>query len=142
VPTKGLLLDTGPLVAYLDPDEINHAWVCQEMNDHEGPLITCEPVLTEAFFLLRNHVHQVVALEKILLDATIDFSFSLQKEIQPVTVLQRRYREIAMSLADACLVRLSELYPRLNVLTLDSDFRIYRRNKRDLIPCLFPPTPG
>jgi len=50
VPNKGLVLDTGPLVAYLDPDERYHGWVCGQMSQIDGPLISCEPVLTEAFF--------------------------------------------------------------------------------------------
>ena len=139
MPNKGWLADSGPLVAYLDPDEQNHGWVCEQMSQSDGPLISCEAVLTEAFFLLRHYAPQVTALEKMLLDGMIECSFSLQKELRPVIGLQRRYREIPMSLADACIVRLSELYPVLPVLTLDSDFRIYRRNKRDLIPCLMPP---
>ena len=139
MPNKGLLLDSGPLVAYLDPDEQNHGWVCEQMSQNDGPLISCQAVLTEAFFLLRQYAPQVTALEKMLLDGMIEFSFSLQKELRPVIALRRRYREIPMSLADACVVRLSELCPLLPVLTLDSDFRIYRRNKRDLIPCLIPP---
>ena len=139
MPNKGVLLDTGPLVAYLDPDEENHGWVCEQMSQIDGPLITCESVLTEAFFLLRHYAPQVAALEKLLLDGMIEFSFSLKKELRSVMALRRRYREIPMSLADACLVRLSELYPELAILTLDSDFRVYRRNKRDLIPYLMPP---
>ena len=139
MPNKGLLLDSGPLVAYLDRHEQNHDWVCEQMSQNDGRLITCEAVLTEAFFLLRHYAPQVTALEKMLLDGMIEFSFSLQIELQPVIALRRRYREIPMSLADACVVRLSELYPILPVFTLDSDFRVYRRNKRDLIPCLIPP---
>ena len=53
--------------------------------------------------------------------------------------LLRRYRNVPMSLADACLVRLSELYGDCAVLTLDSDFRIYRRHGRQVIPVLAPP---
>ena len=138
MPNKGLVLDTGPLVAYLDPDERYHGWVCGQMSQIDGPLISCEPVLTEAFFLLRHYTPQVTALEKLLLDGMIELSFSLNKELRSVIALRRRFREVPMSLADACLVRLSELYPELAVLTLDSDFRVYRKNRRDLIPCLLP----
>ena len=141
MPIKGLLLDTGPLVAYLDPDEQNHAWVSDQLSQIDGPLISCEPVVTEAFFLLRHHALQVAALEKLLLDGMIELSFSLRKELRPVIALRRRFREVPMSLADACLVRLSELHPALAVLTLDSDFRVYRRNRRDLIPCIMPSNP-
>jgi predicted nucleic acid-binding protein len=49
-----------------------------------------------------------------------------------------RYSSIPMSLADACLVRMSELEPRATVISLDSDFKIYRRNRRQVIPVLLP----
>lgn len=44
-----------------------------------------------------------------------------------------RYGDVPMSLADACLVRLAELCPQSSVLTLDSDFLIYRKNGRQVI---------
>jgi len=49
-----------------------------------------------------------------------------------------RYQSVPMSFADACLVRMSELWPKTPVFTLDSDFRIYRRNKRQSIPLIAP----
>lgn len=52
----------------------------------------------------------------------------------------RRYADVPMSLADACLVRMSELSDDASVLTLDSDFRIYRRLGRQAIPLLTPRT--
>ena len=134
-----MLLDTGPLVAYLDPDDRNHAWACSLFEESTGPLITCEPVLAEAFFLLRKHLPQVNALEEMLWDGAFNLSFSLAREARSIVQLRRNYRNVPMSLADACLVRLSELHPKLSLITFDSDFQVYRRNKRQLIPIVTPP---
>lgn len=139
MPTEGFLLDTGPLVAYLASDDRDHAWACSLFDATSGPLITCEPVLTEAFFLLRAHPPHVAALEQMLCDDVFDISFSLADEAHSVVALRRNYQNVPMSLADACMVRLSEMHPKLSLLTLDSDFQIYRRHKRQLISIVTPP---
>ena len=57
--------------------------------------------------------------------------------------LLRRYASLPMDLADACLVRLSELHADSVVFTIDSEFRdVYRRNGRQVIPTLLPPRRG
>jgi predicted nucleic acid-binding protein len=133
-----LLVDTGFLAAYLLPDEQHHGWACAVMEKCRGALITCEPVLTEAFFLLRALRPQAAALEEMLLNGVFDVSFSFAHECRHVVALRRSYRDVPMSLADACLVRLPELHPKFPVLTLNSDFRFYRRNKRQMIPIIAP----
>ncbi len=50
----------------------------------------------------------------------------------------RRYQSVPMSIADACLVRMSEIYTQSSVITLDSDFRIYRKNRNQEIPVIMP----
>jgi predicted nucleic acid-binding protein len=75
----------------------------------------------------------------MLWDGRFNLSFSLASEARAIVHLRRSYRNVPMSLADACLVRLSELHPKLSLITFDSDFHIYRRNKRQLIPIIAPP---
>lgn len=135
----GVLLDTGPLVAYLAADETHHAWVTAQLARLTGAIFTCEAVLGEAFFLLRHHPRHLASLRAMVADGVFDLSFHLQTETAAVTRLQARYADVPMSLADACMVRLSELHPQLPLLTLDGDFHIYRRNLRQLIPLLAPP---
>jgi hypothetical protein len=65
--------------------------------------------------------------------------FQLSEHSGEVLELVERYANIPMSLADACLVRMSELIPNAVVFTLDSDFRIYCRHRRQRIPLLIPP---
>jgi len=65
-------------------------------------------------------------------------TFNLEDEIEPVATLMEKYSDVPMSLADACLVRMTETVSNPLVITTDSDFRIYRRHSRKIIPCLLP----
>lgn len=133
-----VIVDTGPLVAFLHRCETHHSWAREQFHRFGAPLITCEPVLTEASFVhhrLGGEVSQVTAL---VLTGAILTPFSLESEAAAVSQLLRRYASVPMSLADACLVRMAELNPGSSVLTLDSHFRIYRMHDRRVIPALMP----
>lgn len=136
--SRGILLDTGPLVAYLADDEQHHEWATEQFRQHDGPAITCEAVISEAWFLLRNQPRHLARLQAMLADGVFDLSFHLENEAVPIVKMMSRYSDVPMSLADACLVRLSEMHPKLPLLTLDSDFQIYRRHGRQMIPVLCP----
>lgn len=66
------------------------------------------------------------------------FLMRIQDQLADLRPLMKRYRNRPISLADACLVRLSELHPRGRIFTLDSDFLIYRRHGNKVIPVLMP----
>ena len=68
----------------------------------------------------------------------LDVAFDVEDEVDRLIELQRTYANVPMSLADACLVRMTELHARSRVLTTDSDFNIYRRNRRQVIPLCAP----
>jgi predicted nucleic acid-binding protein len=132
------VLDTGPLVSVLDPRLRHHFWAVEHWKRLRPPLLTCEPVLTEATFLLRREGHDADTLFTLLESGAIRIALAVEKERADLKALMRRYRNRPMSLADACLVRLSELHPAAEVFTLDSDFRIYRRHGNKVIPVLMP----
>ena len=100
-----------------------------------SPLLTCEPVLTEAAFLLQREGCGADALFVLLERGVIRIALDVQQEQVHLRALMHRYRNRPMSLADACLVRLAEIHPAGEVFTLDSDFRIYRRNENRVFPC-------
>ena len=102
------------------------------------PLLTCEPVLTEACFLLGHNGGDPVRILRALNNGTLEIGFQLAPEAGPLETLMRRYQDTPMSLADACLVRLSERETNCRVFTLDSDFKLYRRNSRQVIPLIAP----
>jgi uncharacterized protein len=137
--TEGLgLLDTGPLVSFLASGLRHHAWAVEQWKRLSPPLLTCEPVLTEAAFLLKREGRDTDALFVLLERGVIRIALAVEKEQADLRALMRRYRNRPMSLADACLVRLSELHTAAEVLTLDSDFRIYRRHGNMVIPVRMP----
>ena len=131
------MIDTGPLVALLDRRDHQHAWVKQQLAKIPAPLHTCEAVLTEACFLSRNLAGGQQAVMGLLQRGFLSLSFSLGEEASAIQSLLLRYADVPMSLADACLVRMMELESGI-LLTLDSDFQIYRMKGRAVIPVLIP----
>jgi len=135
-----VVVDTGPIVALLDDDDDHHDWAVAQFARLRPPLLTCEAVLTEASFLIAR-VGQNASLVTALVDHGVLLVVPLfNKESAAITRLVRRYANVPMSLADACLVRLVELTPQAMLFTVDSDFEIYRQKGRSVIPLLAPPT--
>jgi predicted nucleic acid-binding protein len=132
------LLDTGPLVTFLAAGLEHHDWVCEQWKRLRPPLLTCEPVLTEAAFLLKREGRETDALFELLERGVVQVGLEVKNQLADLRALMRRYRDRPMSLADACLVRLAELHPGSAVLTLDADFRVYRRHGNKVIPVLMP----
>ena len=102
------------------------------------PLLTCEAVIAEALFLLRRGGIDPDGLLNLISRGVIVLDFSLAAEILVIQQLMKTYRNIPMSLADACLVRMAEIHEHSKVMTLDSDFVVYRKSRRKVIPLLRP----
>lgn len=113
-------------------------WAVEQWKRLSPPLLTCEPVLTEAAFLLKREGCETDSLFALLDRGVIRVALAVQEEQADLRTLMRRYRERPMSLADACMVRLSEVHPSGEVFTLDSNFQIYRRHGNKVIPTLMP----
>ena len=133
-----ILLDTGPLVALIDRRDYYHSWVTTELATIQPPLLSCEAVLSEAWFLLRRVSNGRETLVGLLKSQQILVAFQLNEEVESITDLLTRYLSVPISLADASLVRMAELYPGSFVLTLDTDFVIYRKHKNQPIPVIMP----
>jgi predicted nucleic acid-binding protein len=132
---KGIA-DTGFIVAFARHNDEYHAWAVDLGKRLTEPLLTCEAVLAEAAFHLESASYVLSLLQDELLRVAFDCSRSLPQ----LRELALRYANRKPDLADLCLVRMSELYPRHSVITVDeSDFRVYRRNKREIIPLICPP---
>ena len=135
---KRLIVDTGPIVALLNANDAHHGWTRKILDRVEPPMVTCEAVISEACFLLHRINHGQDAVLDLVSREVITISFSLGAEHASVRKLMARYSSVPMSVADACLVRMSELDDKATVLTLDSDFGVYRRNRRQAIPTIRP----
>lgn len=135
---RRVLLDTGPLVALLNRRDKHHAWATLQWADAEPPFLTCEAVLSEACFLLRAAPDGQHAVLELLRRRAVEVAFHLEEHLEPVARLMGKYATVPMSLADACLVRMADAYPESAVLTLDSDFLLYRKSGRRVVPVIMP----
>jgi len=133
-----VLLDTGPLVSFLAAGLQHSEWVVEQWRRLRPPMLTCEPVLTEAAFLLKREGVDTDPLFALLERGVIRIALEMEDHLADLRTLMRRYRDRPMSLADACLVRLAELHKDSVIFTLDADFRIYRRHGNKVIPVLMP----
>lgn len=132
-----LILDTGPWVALLCRDERHHAWARAQFSRAQT-LLTCEAVVAETCFLLARAGFDPGRALQLVERGIVRIAMTLSDEISPVRSLFERYDNVPASLADACLIRLSELFEPCCILTLDGDFRIYRRHGRKAIPLIVP----
>jgi uncharacterized protein len=130
------IADTGLLVAMARDNDQHHDWAADIGEQIEWPALTCEAVLAETAFHLRSS-EEVIGM---LRDNVVRVAFDCESHLDSLYDLARRYANRHPDLADLCLIRMSELYPRHMVLTTDeADFRVYRRNKREVIPLICPP---
>ena len=132
------IIDTGPLVAYLDRSDRHHGWAKEIFMRITRPLLTCEAVIAEGIFLLGRGRMDPDGLLDLIGRGLVVPEFRLMEETESVGKLMKTYRNIPMSLADACLVRMAEIYDHSEIMTLDSDFAIYRKSRRKVIPLLQP----
>ena len=132
---KGIA-DSGFLVAFVNPGDTHHQWVLHLAAQITEPLLTCEAVLAETAF----HLQDIVLVLAMLQDGLVCLAFDCNDHLPQLTTLTQRYRDRQPDLADLCLIRMSELFPKHSVITVDrADFRVYRRNKRDASPLITPP---
>ena len=130
------LVDASYVVALLSRRDSHHAWAAAEAPRHPPPWHTCDAVLSEAFHLLGQRGGP--GLTALLRRGSVLVAFDLADDLDAVLRLMEKYTSVPMSLADACLVRMTETLPRAVILTTDSDFRTYRRHSRQIVPCITP----
>lgn len=127
---------SSPLSGRTEP---HHRWVAERIKELEAPLLVCEAVLAEAMFLLRRDSRAQDALFGLLQNEALRLAFQIEEHLEALRALLRKYRDTPMSLADACVVRMAEIHERHAVLTLDSDFLVYRKHGRMPITIISPP---
>ncbi|HYA24615.1 MAG TPA: PIN domain-containing protein [Terriglobales bacterium] len=131
------IADTGFIVAFGNRNDRHHDWALDVAQRVNTPFLTCEAVLAEAAF----HLSSVAYVLTLVNDGLLQVGFNLADNFEQLATLARKYRDQKPDLADLCLVRMSEIYPRHVIVTVDErDFRTYRRNKRDMIPLICPPS--
>jgi predicted nucleic acid-binding protein len=133
-----ILVDTGPIVALLNRQDRYHRWTTDQMAILRPPLHTCESVLSEGCFRLQQAGLDASGIFELIDRKVLVISFELKTEFSRVADLMRKYSNLPIDLADACLVAMAEKIPETRVLTLDGDFLIYRTLARQIIPVILP----
>jgi uncharacterized protein len=135
---RTVLIDSGPIVAALRKRDQHHDWARAQFEATTESFLTCEGVISESLFLLERAPGGKTSLCSLLERAIIVSDFSFHHQLSETLRLIRRYQDTPMSFADACLVRMAELRDEVTIFTTDSDFQIYRKSSRKVIPLLIP----
>jgi predicted nucleic acid-binding protein len=133
---QNVIIDSCTLVALLDPCDQHHHWARNAVAQLSLPWLTCEAVAVETFFLLDQSQGRLFG--QLLRDGRVRVTYGLHDGAEPILDLMDKYADVPMSLADACLVRMTETLPDPVIVTTDTDFKIYRRHSRQVVPCLIP----
>lgn len=126
---KPVLLDTGVIVALLDSSEKTHRACAEAIHAAVAPLITCEAVIAESCYLLRNYPGAPEAIMDNVAAGIFQIPLQISKDAARIKQILRKYRDRKIDLADACLIRLADEFEAPDILTLDKDFTIYRWGK-------------
>ncbi|MGA2246094.1 MAG: PIN domain-containing protein [Verrucomicrobiota bacterium] len=133
-----ILIDSGPLVGFVSDRDQYHHWSMDIWNKLYEPMWTCEAVLSETIFLLQSDGVAIDSLLDLFERELVKLDFDVAAHRPDVWTLLRKYADQPMSLADACLVRMTELNDHCQIFTTDKDFLVYRRKGRSIIPLLAP----
>ncbi len=131
-----VLVDAGFLAAFIVARDANHAWALSQPRQLPPPWHTCDAVISETLHVIGPHAFKPIAL--LIRGGALTSSFRFVDSTNEVLALMEKYANVPMSFADACLVRMTEISSNPTLLTTDTDFRIYRRHGRQVVPCVMP----
>jgi predicted nucleic acid-binding protein len=135
---KPVLLDTGAIVALLDATDHFHQRCADALAELRAPLITCEPVIAESCYLLRNIEGAAEAILGSIASREFLLPIALADMASPVQRMFRKYRDRRIDLADAALIHLANEFQTADILTVDSDFHVYRWGRNNVFRMLVP----
>ena len=135
---QAILTDSGPLVALLDRSDSFHDWAREQFNHITYPIWTCEGAIAEACHLLEASCVPAWGALELVQRGIVSIDFDLDSTADRVLALMKKYVHTPMDFVDACLVAMTEARRDCRLITIDADFRIYRRFERQAIPLIFP----
>ena len=134
-----ILVDTGPLVALFDPRDARHDRCVATLKSIREPLRTTVPILTEVFYMLGSDSIGADRVRDFVVHGGLSVWFFNDNWLARAFELMEQYRDQPMDFTDACIVRMTELFPDCLVFSLDRDFEVYRRFGNKPIPVVYPP---
>jgi len=135
-----ILIDTGPLYAFFNKRDQWNWWVGKTLGEYKPPLYTCESVISETIFLLQRSSMEIEGLMELITrgQLVVQPAFTSKKDQKRIEQILTNYQNLPASFADACLVRMAEVHESSQIMTLDSDFTIYRKSGGDPISLISP----
>lgn len=138
MPEPRYIVDSGPIIAALNRRDRHHGWAKAVFASLGAPPVTCEAVLTEVCWHLRESPEAVARVLEMGPRGDLRLFPVAAAEGAALAGLIRKYGR-RMDLVDAGIVRLAELFPQAKVITIDQvDFRLYRRNRHEPILLIHP----
>ena len=132
-----VLVDTGPLVGWINKRDQWHDWSVSVLSDLVPPLMTCEAVIAEAVWHLHSSQIAVDQLYGLVSGGALRIVDLLPDHVLHIRALSAKYPEI--DFCDAAMVRLSEIFPKAKLISTDTaHFQIYRRFQNQNIPLIHP----
>jgi uncharacterized protein len=129
------IADAGLLIGFLNRKDAHHKWAAEIFERESPPFYTAEAILAEAAAVLgtADDVLRMVEVGDLVIKLDVN------REASALRSMVVKYKDRPMDLGDACCVRLAEMLNGV-VYTVDAeDFRVYRKNSRQAIPCVIPP---
>jgi predicted nucleic acid-binding protein len=132
------ITDSGPLVALLDRSDAAHAWAREQFAHVPCPVWTCEGAIAEVSHLLSDAGLAPWGALALVESGALAIRFDLEAATDRTLELMKKYADTPMDFVDACLVAMTEDKRECKLITLDSDFLVYRRFERQAIPLIMP----
>ncbi|TVR18015.1 MAG: PIN domain-containing protein [Balneolaceae bacterium] len=133
-----IFIDTGPVVAFLNKNDQHHSFVEQQMRNYPPPFYICEAVVTESFFLMSRVPNGEEKLIELLETPHIQLESSYSNQPRQIHEFVKKYSNIPMSFADACLVQMAEKSKDSLIFTIDRGFQMYRSSNGNPLSLISP----
>jgi len=134
---KSTFIDAGPLIALFSPRDKYHDRALSFLENYQGKLVTTWPVITEAYYMLDFDGRAQVGLLEWLNRGAVEIYDIHQHEIQDLVDLTEKYHDLPMDLADATLLQAANQLHLQEIITIDSDFNVYRTTKNRMLKNVF-----
>lgn len=133
------LVDAGPLIALFDRSDDFHKKAVKFMKSFEGRLVTSWAVITETLHMLDFNVNVQVDFLEWLERGALEVYDLNREHMARIIELTKKYSDVPMDFADATLMALSESEKLREIVTIDSDFHVYRNLRREMLRNIFDP---
>jgi predicted nucleic acid-binding protein len=135
--TKKCLIDAGPLIALFDKDDKYHDPIKDFLKNYLGRLYTSWPVITEVLYMLDFNVNVQIDFLKWLHKDALEVTPISKDSITRIIELSKKYSDVPMDFADATLIVISESENIKEIISIDSDFYIYRNIRNEYLQNIY-----